>query len=132
MPRRGLAGLVLMVTVVQMFLAPPLFACVAHHVAAGHMPHGTAGHCQDVAPSAASGTIASDAVAVSTLGPPQLPHHPYHDQGCCAGMDACRGVFSPARGTEVGRAVASQSLASATTIAPAARRAAPDSPPPKR
>lgn len=121
MPRRRLAGFLLMVSVAQMILAPPIYACIAHP---------SVGHCQD-APSAAMSEASAMAPATS-LAPTHAPHHQHHTQDCCAANDACRGVFFATPAAELGAAIDRQMLGSSTMSAPTARRAAPESPPPKR
>jgi hypothetical protein len=123
MPRRRLAGFLLLVSVAQMILAPPIYACVAHR---------SVRHCQGATPAAMPEAIAVAPAAGPSLAPTHAPHHQHHTQDCCAVNDACRGGFVPTPITELGTAAARQTLASNTASAPTARRAAPEAPPPKR
>ena len=127
MPRRRLAGLLLMAAMLQMLLAPAIYACVAHR--------SPTSACHETA-SAASGAAASPAsVAAVTEGPPtasgHASHGTHHTQACCAATDACRGVFVPAQAAVLSTPVTRGPLAPMSPAVPSARRAAPDSPPPK-
>jgi|SRR5580692_2768616 hypothetical protein len=130
MPRRRLAGLLLMAAMLQMLLAPAIYACVAHR--------SPTSACHETA-SAASAAPASGAsrasVAAVTEGPPtasgQASHGTHHTQACCAATDACRGVFVPAQAAVLSTPVTRGPLAPMSPAVPSARRAAPDSPPPK-
>jgi len=127
MPRRRFAGLLLMATMLQLLLAPAVYACVAHR--------SPTSACHETA-SAASGSGASPAsVAAVTEGPPtasgQASHGTHHTQACCAATDACRGVFVPAQAAVLSTPVTRGPLAPMSLGVPSARRAAPDSPPPK-
>jgi hypothetical protein len=127
MPRRRFAGLLLMATMLQMLLAPAVYACVAHR--------SPTSACHETASAAATSGASPASVAVVTEGPPpatgQASHGTHHTQACCAATDACRAVFVPAQAAVLSTPVARGPLAPSSPAVPSARRAAPESPPPK-
>jgi hypothetical protein len=127
MPRRRFAGLLLMATMLQMLLAPAVYACVAHRSP-------TSG-CHETGSAAMTSGASPASVAVLTEGPPtasdQASHGTHHTQACCAATDACRGVFVSAQAAVLSTAVTRGPLAPMSPGVPSGRRAAPDSPPPK-
>ena len=122
MPRRRLAGLLLMLAMLQMAFAPAVYACVSHHAPAPH--------CHDGVAASESGGVPTIAGSLARAsGHPS--NHSHHMQACCAAGDACRGVFFPASAAGLGALMTRAPLTPAEAAAPAVRRAAPDSPPPK-
>jgi hypothetical protein len=120
MPRRRTAGLLLMLAMLQLALAPAVYACVAHRAPAGACHDGVSSRVpMQTTNSAAS--WASDHVS----------HRPHHTDDCCAAAGACRVVLFPASVPAIVSLVARATLARGSSGGPAARRAAPDSPPPK-
>lgn len=122
MPHRRLAGLLLMLAMLQIAFAPAAYACVAHHTPAAH--------CHDAVAGSDSGG-APDVAASLARASGHPSHDSHHTQACCAAGDACRTVFFPASAVALGASVARVPLTPAQPAAPAVRRAAPDSPPPK-
>jgi len=120
MPHRRLAGLLLMLAMLQMAFAPAVYACVSHRTPAAH--------CHDTASGPDSGGAPNVAESQASGHP---SHHSHHTQACCAAGDACRGVFVPASAAALGALVTRSPLTPAQPAAPAVRRAAPESPPPK-
>jgi hypothetical protein len=127
MPRRRFAGLLLMATMLQMLLAPAVYACAAHRSP-------TSG-CHETASAATTSGASPASVAALTEGSPtasgQASHGTHHTQACCAATDACRGVFVSAQAAVLSTPVTRGPLAPMSPGVPSARRAAPDSPPPK-
>jgi hypothetical protein len=120
MPRRRTAGLLLMLAMLQMALAPAVYACVAHH--------SPAGACHDVVSRGAPTQLSSSGASWASDRP---SHRPHHTEACCDAAGACRVVLFPASVPALVSLVGRTTLAPANSGAPAARRAAPDSPPPK-
>jgi hypothetical protein len=126
MPHRRLAGLLLMLTMLQIALAPAAYACMSHHA--------TAAQCHDAAAGSGSGSESGGAPGVVgslAWAAGHQSHDSHHTQACCAAGGACRGVLFPASAAALGAPVARAPLTPAQASAPAVRRAAPDSPPPK-
>jgi hypothetical protein len=127
MPRRQFAGLLLMAAMVQMLLAPAVYACVAHRAPTSA--------CHETASAATASGASPASVAPVTEGLPaasdQASHGTHHTQACCAATDACRGVFVSAQVAVLSTPVTRGLLAPVSPGVPSARRAAPDSPPPK-
>jgi hypothetical protein len=122
MPHRRLAGLLLMLAMLQMAVVPAAYACVSHHAPAAH--------CHDTVAGPDSGGASNVAESPSRASGPRS-HHSHHTQACCAAGDACRGVFFPASAAALGAPVTRAPVTPAQPAAPTVRRAAPDSPPPK-
>jgi hypothetical protein len=120
MPRRRTAGLLLMLAMLQMALAPAVYACVAHR--------SPGGACHDAVSREAPAQLASSAASWAS---DHASHRPHHTEACCEAAGACRVVLFPASVPALVSLVARATLAPARSGAPAARRAAPDSPPPK-
>jgi hypothetical protein len=120
MPRRRLAGLLLMLAMLQMAFAPAVYACVSHHAPVAHCHETVAGQDFGGAPNLAESLSRAS-------GHPS--HHSHHTQACCAAGDACRGMFFPASASAVNAPVTRAPLTPADLVAPTGRRAAPDSPP---
>jgi hypothetical protein len=122
MPHRRLAGLFLMLVMLQIAFAPAAYACVSHHTP---VPH-----CHDaVAGSVSGGAPAHTESAAQASG--LQSHDSHHTQACCAASDACGGLFFPASAAALGASVVQAPFTPAQPAAPTVRRAAPDSPPPK-
>lgn len=122
MPHRRLAGLLLMLAMLQIAFASAAYACVSHHTPAAHCHDAVGGSEPGGAPSLAESLARAS-------GHPS--HDSHHTQVCCAAGDACRGVFFPASVAALGASVTRAPLATVQPGAPTVRRAAPDSPPPK-
>jgi hypothetical protein len=120
MPRRRTAGLLLMLAMLQLALAPSVYACVAHR--------SPAGACHDAVSRGAPTQLASPAPSWAV---DDVSHGAHHTEICCAAAGACRVVLFPASVPALVSLVVRAPLAPASSGGPAARRAAPDSPPPR-
>jgi aerobic C4-dicarboxylate transport protein len=120
MPRRRTAGLLLMLATLQLALAPAVYACVAHR--------SPAGACHDAMSHGAPSQLASPAASWS---PEHASHRAHHTEVCCAAAGACRVELVPASVPSLVSLVSRATPPGASSGGPAARRAAPDSPPPK-
>jgi hypothetical protein len=122
MPHRRLAGLFLMLVMLQIVFAPAAYACVSHHTPAAH--------CHDPVAGSVSGGATVQTESVAQVSGVQS-HDSHHTQACCAASDACGGLFFPASAPALCASVVQAPFTPAQPGVPTVRRAAPDSPPPK-